>query len=133
MKKKVKVPTIAKVIRALKATDLLLEKKVACSSGIRYLKLFGSAKEAWETSVETAKVDSVVRGNLSWMARELNRLVLSGSDTFIPVCPCSIPVCPCSLCCLPEDRAEYERGTSWKAVRGPLMEYCRKFDRKKGK
>ena len=128
MKKTVKVPTIAKVIRALKATDPLLLKKRACSPGVRYLKLFGSAKEAWETSVEAAKVNSVVRANLSWMARELNRLVLlsSGSDTFIPFCPCS-------LCCLPEDRAEYERGTSWKAVRGPLMEYCRKFDRKKGK
>lgn len=128
MKKIVKVPTIAKVIRALKAADPLLEKKRACSRAIKYLKLFGSAKEAWETSTERAKTDSDVRANLSWMARELNRLVLSlsGSDTFIPVCPCN-------LCCLPEDRAEYERGISWKAVRGPLMEYCRKFDPKKRK
>jgi hypothetical protein len=127
MKKIVKVPTIAKVIRALKATDPLLFKKGACSSGVKYLKRFGSAKEAWETSVEAAKVNNVVSANLSWMAREINGFLLSsGSDTFIPVCPCN-------FCCPPEDRAEYERGTSWKAVRGPLMEYCRKFDRKKGK
>ena len=122
MKKKVKVASVKMALRALTYQDERLT--AGCDNAADFLKKFATVREAWE---------KVAKGNAngawfgSWVAWAIQRLRLTGFLSGFE----DVSLCPCPSCCPTEqEERRHLELMQWKTVRGPILNYCRKYGRR---
>jgi hypothetical protein len=122
MKKKVKVASVKTALLALTYQDERLT--AGCDNAADFLKKFATVREAWE---KVAKGNTTGAWFGSWVAWAIQRLRLTGFLSGFE----DVSLCPCRSCCPTEkERERHLELMQWKTVRGPILNYCRKYGRR---